>query len=714
METKSALINDQIHVPGTFVVLRNTTITPNNGLISNVNEPNVGSQGDGIFTSFNWYAAVSTNNGSSVSYVSPFSTFPSSPSAFSAGFCCDQRVAQDSSRNLVFWYMQYLKTGSTSTSTNGVRLALAHGQAGLGANAWTYYDFTPSLLGLPAGTWLDSPHLQTSANYLYFTTNVFNAAGDSYYGALIVRLSLAQLDSGAPLTLNVFTVVGSYGSIMPVNGAGAEGTRPGRTTMYLGAVYSTTSIRVLTWPESSTSPTVDAVSGLATTFNSFFTCSGPDGLDPCTRGNVRMQTGWITNTELGLMWNSSQDDEEISRPYPFIRTVLLNPTTLAVLAQPDIFSSISASLYPAMSVNERGHLGGTVDFLGGERFPTIVALIRDDLSPDPATSGWEAYGIAASNFGTPGRYGDYNGAMPHEKYPKTWLAVGHRQVGGSANANSVTHNYWFGRERDNPAPTACTSFAISLPGANPTAAGGSQTIMVAGSPGGCVSSWSATGNGSWLTVSPAGSTGSDFVTISWAQNTSPSSRSASATIAGRSFLVNQAGAPPVCSSFSINPTGANPSSAGGSESVTITGSPSGCLGGNWSAAGNGSWITVSESGGTGSGTVTVFWAANGIPESRSGSATIAGNSFAVNQAAGAGPTLPKAPADFDGDGISDWVVYRNGTWLYFGPCLHPLNEIGAVLNPACSRCVATICAADSYCCATGWDSICAGEVSLCQ
>ncbi len=711
VETKSALIDDQIRVPGTFVVLRNTTITPNNGFISNVNEPSVGSQGDGIFTSFNWYAAVSTNNGASVSYVNPFTLFPSSPSAFAGGFCCDQRVAQDSSRNLVFWYLQYLTTGIPST-TNGVRLAVAHGQAGLAANAWNYYDFTPALLGLPDGTWLDYPTLQTSANYLYFTTNIFTSSS-SYYGALIARLSLSQLDSGSPLTFNFFTVVGSYGSILPVNGAAAEGTRPGKTTMYFASVSSTTSIKVLTWPESSTSPTVSTVSGLATTGLDFFSCPGPDGLDPCTRGNVRMQTGWITGTELGFMWNSSLDDE-LSRPYPYIRAVVLNPTTLAVLSQPDIFNTDSACLYPAMSVNERGHLGGTFDLLGGLRFPTIVALIRDDLSPDPAMSGWEGYGIAASNFGTPGRYGDYNGSMPHEKYPKTWLAVGHRQVGGSANANSVTQNYWFSRERDNPAPAACTSFAISEPGANPSAAAGSQSIMVAGSPGGCTGSWPATGNGSWLTVSPTSGSGSEFVAISWTQNTSPSSRSASATIAGKNFLVNQAGAPPVCSSFSINPTGANPSSAGGSESVTITGSPAGCLGGNWSAAGNGSWITVSESGGTGSGTLTVFWAANGIPQSRSGSATIAGNSFPVNQAAGAGPTLPKAPADFDGDGVSDWVVYRNGTWLYFGPCLHPLNETGAVLNPACSRCVATICAADSFCCATGWDSICAGEVSLCQ
>jgi hypothetical protein len=621
-ETESIETSEQPQAAGTFVTLRNSSITPAFN-ISSVNEPSVGSQGDGIFTTFNWYAAVSTNNGASVSYVSPYSTFPSSPSAFSAGFCCDQRVAQDSSRNLVFWYLQYIKTGSSSSSTNGVRLAVAHGQAGLAANSWLYYDFTPSLFGLPAGTWLDFPHMQASANYLYFTTNVFNTTTDSYYGALVVRIPLSQLDSGSSLTFNYLSVVGSYGSIMPVNGAAAEGTRPGRTTMYFASILSSTSIKVLSWPESSTSLTISTVSGLASTGTVSFVCPGPDGLDPCTRASVRMQTGWITDTELGLMWNSAQNGS--TRPYPYVRVAILNPSTLAVLGQPDIFNTTNAWLYPAMSVNERGHLGGTADYLGGTQYPTIVAIIRDDFSPDPATSGWEGYLIAASNSGTSGRYGDYNGAMPHEKYPKTWLATGHRQVGGSSDFNSVTHNYWFSRERDNP---------------------------------------------------------------------------------------NQ---PTTCTSFSINPTGANPSAASGSQAVTVTGSPAGCQGGSWSASGNGSWLTVSPTSGSGSGSTTVFWTQNTSTSSRSSSATIAGNSFNVNQQAPPGVQAAVPPADFDGDGVSDWVIYRNGAWLYFGPCNHLLNATGPALDPACSPCVATVCSSDSFCCATSWDGVCVSEAgSLCQ
>jgi hypothetical protein len=89
--------------------------------------------------------------------------------------------------------------------------------------------------------------------------------------------------------------------------------------------------------------------------------------------------------------------------------------------------------------------------------------------------------------------------------------------------------------------------------------------------------------------------------------------------------------PAVCSSFSISPSGAVTASAAGSVPVTITGSPAGCTGGSWTAAGNGSWITVSPSSGSGSGSVTVSWTPNTSTSQRSGNATVSGNSFPVTQ-----------------------------------------------------------------------------------
>lgn len=565
METGIGAI-EQPQAAGTFVVLRDSPLVAS--LNSSVNEPNVGSQGDGIFTTHNWYAETSTNNGGSFSFISPFSTFPSSPAAFSAGFCCDQRVAQDSSRNLIFWYLQYIKNGSSSSSTNGVRLAVTHGQAGLAGNAWTYYDFTPALFGLPTGTWFDFPQMQASANFLYFTTNIYRAADDSFYGAMVVRIPLSQLANSSSLTFNYFTATGSYASILPVNGAAAEGTRPGRTIMYFAAIDTSTSLKVLTWPESTTTLTISSVSGLASTSFASFVCPGPGGLDPCTRANPRMQAGWITDPELGFMWNSAQNGS--SRPYPYVRSLILNPSTLAVISQPDIFGTTNAWLYPAMSINERGHLAGTVDYLGGTQYPSIAAIIRDDLSPDPVTSGWEAYAVAGSTSGTPGLYGDYNGSMPHQKYPKTWLAVGHTQVGGSGNANAVVHNYWFSRQRDNPVQTC---YALTR---THTGSGGDPTASPANSTG-CSSGQYVAGESIQLTASPS----SGWNVGSWSGTSNNGSTSTSNSLAmpasSQTVTVNYVQASPICYTLARTHTGS------GSDPSTSPANSTGCSSGQYRA-----------------------------------------------------------------------------------------------------------------------------------
>lgn len=441
---------DKTSAPGTALILRDSPLAPPGGYSSSVNEPNVGSQGDAIFSTHNWYAEISTDGGASYSYISPYAMFPSTPAAFAGGFCCDQRVTQDSSRNLIFWYLQYSNNGATPL-TNGVRLAVAHGQAGLAANTWQIHDLTPAQFGL-TDKWFDFPHMQASANFLYFTTNIFDGTSGAFYGALVARIPLAELDSNSALTVSSFLTT-TFGSIMAVHGAAAEGVRPGRTTMYFASVNTSTSLKVLVWPEASAAPAVHDVTGLASSSFASYVCTGPDGLNPCLRAGARAQTGWITDSELGILWTSAQNGS--ARPYPYTRVAILDPATLAVIAQPDIFSTTSAWLYPAIAVNERGHLGGVIDNLGGNVLPTIRALFRDDFSPDPVTSGWETIPVATSTHGTSGRWGDYNGVVAHQKYPKTWLGVGHVQTGGSGNASSQTHSFSFGRARDAfPAPAA--------------------------------------------------------------------------------------------------------------------------------------------------------------------------------------------------------------------------------------------------------------------
>jgi Leucine-rich repeat (LRR) protein len=90
---------------------------------------------------------------------------------------------------------------------------------------------------------------------------------------------------------------------------------------------------------------------------------------------------------------------------------------------------------------------------------------------------------------------------------------------------------------------------------------------------------------------------------------------------------------PSCASWSLSPPSANPTAAAGWQDVTITGSPANCTG-TWSAVSNDpSWLSVSQnSGGNGSST-RVSWSANN-GAARSGSASIGGINFPVDQASG--------------------------------------------------------------------------------
>jgi hypothetical protein len=114
------------------------------------------------------------------------------------------------------------------------------------------------------------------------------------------------------------------------------------------------------------------------------------------------------------------------------------------------------------------------------------------------------------------------------------------------------------------------------------------------------------------------------VSVSVAANTG-GARMGTATIAGRTFTVNQAAAPPC--TYAISPTHATLSASAGSDSVTVT-TTSACT---WTATSQDSWISITDgSSGTGSGTVTYDVTANGKKD-RTANMTIAGQTFAVTQ-----------------------------------------------------------------------------------
>jgi Zn-dependent metalloprotease len=106
-------------------------------------------------------------------------------------------------------------------------------------------------------------------------------------------------------------------------------------------------------------------------------------------------------------------------------------------------------------------------------------------------------------------------------------------------------------------------------------------------------------------------------------------------------------------SFSISPTSASVAAGGGTGSVSVT-AGTGC---NWTAASNSAFITItSGTSGTGSGTVNYSVAANTGTTSRTGTLTIAGQTFTVTQAGTtAGGVEQIVNGGFE-SGTTPWVV----------------------------------------------------------
>ena len=199
---------------------------------------------------------------------------------------------------------------------------------------------------------------------------------------------------------------------------------------------------------------------------------------------------------------------------------------------------------------------------------------------------------------------------------------------------------------------------------NAGAGGDALTVSVTAGPG-CA--WSAASTVPWISLSSAG-TGTGSGTASFTIAATSSARSGSVVVAGRTIAVNQGGGSAPCA-FSISPESAAVPSAGGGGTVTVTTS-AGCP---WTASSNAPWLALTGAvSGNGPGQVS-YQAAPGT-EARSGTLTVAGRLFTVNQSAGCSyslsPEVQNVDAgerDFNVDVQTSagcpWTAASNAPWI---------------------------------------------------
>ncbi len=169
-------------------------------------------------------------------------------------------------------------------------------------------------------------------------------------------------------------------------------------------------------------------------------------------------------------------------------------------------------------------------------------------------------------------------------------------------------------------PNAVCSYAVTPTSLSASASGGSLTVTVQ-TPAGCT--WAIPGLPNWVTTAAPYGVGSATVTLAVQPNSSGATRSANLTIAGTQIGISQQAA---CT-YSINPGGQALATAGGSGTIAVA-AGAGC---SWSASSSASWVTFTgTTSGTSNGTVSYQVAAN-TGAARSGTITVAGLPFTVEE-----------------------------------------------------------------------------------
>jgi len=217
---------------------------------------------------------------------------------------------------------------------------------------------------------------------------------------------------------------------------------------------------------------------------------------------------------------------------------------------------------------------------------------------------------------------------------------------------------------------SCT-YALDLGQWAAPGGGGTQPLAIT-TTSGCT--WSATASASWLSVSPSSGSGSATVIVTAQANTSGQFRTGTITVQGRVLTVSQP-AGQGCN-FTVGPLSWTAPQAGGTQSVSIS-TATGCT---WSASTSSAFLTLSTQGGTGNGSVLVTALPNTTGQQRTGTVTIAGQTFTVTQP-GLGCTYTLTPTSWSvsssggtqsvtittGSGCQWSVVITNLPWLSASP-----------------------------------------------
>jgi hypothetical protein len=393
-----------------LAVLLNVELLPpgERRMASTVGVPSVAVNGQVIFYTGNWYAAISADCGRTFRYVDPFTTFAAADPP-NSHFSCNQVVHYISHIDTFVWLLQY----GPDTASNRLRLAFAKTQ-NVASGQWHTFDITPETLGLKDAN-LDHPDLAVGANFLYVTTNIFTEHQISV-GAAIVRIPFDSIDSGRP-TGQTF-VSSEINSFRVAQDCG--------TTAFFAAHETTSTLHFGSWEEGQGTPKLTSVPVASWIGGSGYKSETPDGRHWLDRIDPRITGATLAADELWFAWTVDRGTDQ--RPNPFVRIARISTRDFKLIDNVSVFDAHSAISYPALSTNEAGEVGITCAIGGSHQFPShLVGILTSPRQAILAATGDRAP-VPDSKTGR-GEWGTYLTVRPVFPGRKLFAATGYTLKG---------------------------------------------------------------------------------------------------------------------------------------------------------------------------------------------------------------------------------------------------------------------------------------------
>jgi hypothetical protein len=409
-----------------IVITTNKTISLPSVIKSSVLEPSLANNGETVFYTANWFAARSNDGGTTWKFLNPLQDF--------RAFCCDQLVIFDPNRELFAWYRQGI---SDDNGENLVKLSISKD-----AKRWWTYNIKPTDFD-PTWTsqWFDYAHFSVGNEYLYFTSNIFDA-NNQFMRSVIAKISLNDLARGvAPSYSYYYDSSGDVFTFTPVAGA--------KDTMYWASHITNSKMRIYSWPENQpwTQITRFDIEIPAWTPASIMgmQCTSPDNNNMCGRADSRITAGWLSGDTIGFFWNADKGGRSVHGEtfnWPYINAATFNTNNMSYKERPYLWSPDFAFLYGSAYPNNKGNIGIEVMYGGGNKYPSMAAGIADEKSGNPPP--WDLTTLmVGTNAPNRGETGDYLSTRAYNgpNGENTWISAGFT-LQGCGNDDCIEPRYF--------------------------------------------------------------------------------------------------------------------------------------------------------------------------------------------------------------------------------------------------------------------------------